>query len=170
MIPQADINMRLVLVFVTILLSGCGTVINSIPKDGLESAEFEMASAAMPPVPAIEEIAESDMPLPSAPSAIELKEDAAFITSHFIEMRAVKPKTKKFIDKVTDSVMSAAEAATSSKKEIITYNSIGEVESTVVELSETSILENLTKIVGFLSATLGLYIGFKKLREPVNTI
>ena len=84
------------------------------------------------------------------------------------DVAAPKPvkKKEKFIDKVTSSVMSVAEAAIADKKETITYDANGDIKEKSVEVDKGSFVDNITKLFGLITATLGLYIGVKKFRHP----
>lgn len=158
--------MKFLIILIPFLLSGCGTVVQHVveTKPEVTVEEIKAVSAAPLPVFSIDQESIATSGTSSSPEIVQMQ-DTGLTTIDPIETKIVKPKQKRFIDKVTDTVMSAAEAATVSKKETITYSETGEIKSKVVEVNESSILENLTKLVGFLSATLGLYIGVKKYKS-----
>ena len=152
----------------TALLVGCGSVPHisetvSIPvmkemplasDEVVEPAPAVMASplvltvTSVAPAP-LESDAKSEEPIP-VPTAIMP-----------IEKHTIAKKMTALIGKV----MSAAEAATESKKEIVTYDAAGAVATKVIEVSQTSTVERLTQLFALLSGTFGLYVGVKKLRQ-----
>jgi hypothetical protein len=86
------------------------------------------------------------------------------------QSRERKKAKKSVIANVVESVISTANAATKSESITIVYDKTGEVQTKTVVENHDSLMGNFTKLIALLTGTLGLYIGFKKFREPVKVV
>ena len=153
---------KLAVLSFTLILTGCGSVPH-ITEVAITSVmqEMPLADEVIVPSPV------AAMPTPAPPviselgvKAIESIPAPAAIPS--IEQHKIAKKMTALIGKV----MSAAEAATESKKEIVTYDATGLIASKVIEVNQASTAERLAQLLALLTGTLGLYVGVKKFRHP----
>ena len=167
------VDTKLIILIASVILTGCATAptptfIPEQSKDGsfVQPPFIVSAPASPPPV-----LSPATMVTPHSDTIVNEIEKSAMISDTASVAEEPKKifaaiKKEKLIDKVTSSVMSAAEAAITDKKETITYDVNGDVKEKTVEVDKGSFVGNITKLLGLLSATLGLYIGVKKFRQP----
>jgi hypothetical protein len=160
------VDTKLIILFAPILLVGCATVpaptMTNIPEPVKEVKILASAAPMLSPEPVYEELASGSLEMVGS-SAVEITSVEA--TADPVPIAPAKKKVR-LIDTVTSSIMSTAEAAVSDKKETIIYDATGNVKEKTVEVDKGSFVDNITKLVGLITATLGLYIGVKKFRQP----
>jgi hypothetical protein len=111
-----------------------------------------VAYALREEMPAIEEKS-STAPPPLPPPEITLKRKAA-----------AKSRTVLALSSVVDTLVNTANAATTTQTVTREFDQAGNLSKKVVVETHASIIENLVKIIGLLTGTLGLYVGWQKLR------
>jgi len=103
----------------------------------------ENTSAAPPPPP----------PLPPPPPKVTAKRKAA-----------VKIRTVLALSSVVDTLVNTAHAATTTQTVTQEFDQAGNLSKKVVVETRGSIIENLVKLIGLFTGTLGLYLGWQKVR------
>lgn len=172
--------MRLLLLL-TLLLTGCGTTL----RNDIQSEQAELASPPTTqlnlPAPAVKvEIVTPTTPVLGQHGGVFFEQPTGSVLMltkpeqfereilQAEPVRKAQNKVANIVKKAVEKVVSGAEAAVVSTKVTKTTDGEGNVVS-VVEVKDTdSLLVGLGKLVALLTSTLGLYVGFKKLREPVR--
>lgn len=153
--------MKIAALIITVFLVGCSSTPRvespapavktvAIPSDDLELIIEALATPVVPTAITAEPVVEQ-------PTVIEVQ----------------TPKTRyqkiaKVLTKVVGSAMSVADAASlSSDTKMEVRDSAGAVIGQKEE-HHASFLDSLTKLIAILTSTLGVYVGWKKLRAPAE--
>jgi len=81
------------------------------------------------------------------------------------ELLLEKP-VKKTTPKFKDVIIEVATSVIEGKSETITYDANGDVKEKTVIIEKGSLVENITKLLGLITATIGLYLGVRQFRHP----
>lgn len=148
----------------TVILVGCGSVphVSEIVPTSIMK-EMPLASDEVIAPPPVVMAAPPAMVPPSPPEPVA--KSAEFIPTSISVLPIEKHTIAKKMTALAGLVMNAAEAATESKKEIVTYDAAGAVATKVIEVNQASTAERLAQLLALLSGTFGLYVGVKKFRQ-----
>lgn len=170
----------------TLFLVGCGSVPHVEEELKFEDSNAGTVTETVPPAAMMAPPPPVSYPAPvgtfAPAAAIELTEHTtAHAAKEIAEARTTVAKIasklpKKAANVLTEaagSVMSVAEAATTSSNVKITeYDEKGNVIKVADEHRDSfmdflnKILDSMTKLIGLGTGALGLYVGFQKLRNP----